>query len=74
MIFKNLIRKYREALRLNQTQLGSIIGVTKNSISLYESNEMIPSAEIAYKLCFYLIVNLQIYFILLRSNYYENCC
>lgn len=51
MKFKNLIRKYREALRLNQSQLGSIIGVTKNSISLYESNEMIPSAEIAYKLC-----------------------
>lgn len=32
MKFKNLIRKYRESLRLNQTQLGTIIGVTKNSI------------------------------------------
>lgn len=52
MKFKNHIRKYRESLHLNQTQLGSIIGVTKNSISLYENKEMIPSAELAYKLCF----------------------
>lgn len=51
MKFKNLIKKYRKAIGLNQTELGLLIGVTKNSVSLYENQEMIPSAEIAYKLC-----------------------
>lgn len=50
MKFKNLIKKYRKHFHMTQTELGVMIGVSKNTISLYENNLMIPSADIAYRL------------------------
>ena len=39
------IRTYREALKMSQEDLGKLVGLSKNSIYLYEKGERIPQSD-----------------------------
>lgn len=51
MCLFNNIRLYRERLGLSQSDLGKLVGVSKNAISSFERLEYSPSAYIAACLC-----------------------
>lgn len=50
-ILKNNIYVYRTAMGISQSELGHIVGVSKNTISAYENGIYSPSAFIAFLLC-----------------------
>lgn len=45
-----IIKDIREKNKLNQTQLGNILGVSQNAVSKYELNEALPSFSVIIKL------------------------
>lgn len=47
----NFIKQYRKALGLTQTQLGSILCVSKNTVSHWEIGDFDPSINAIFKLC-----------------------
>lgn len=49
--FKNNIRVFRECMGYTQSDLASLIGTSRNSISSMENQEYQPTAYTAYKLC-----------------------
>ncbi len=51
------IKKLREARGLTQDSLARSIGVTQDSISLWESNKRIPNTAYVIALCKYLGVS-----------------
>ena len=44
------LKKLRKEYKINQEDLGAIVGVQKSSISLYETNKIEPSDKIKVKL------------------------
>jgi transcriptional regulator with XRE-family HTH domain len=46
----NAIRQYREQAGLTQEQLGALVGVTKGTLSRYESGAMRPRDGVASRL------------------------
>ena len=48
--FSQKVRERRERLKLNQQQLGDLIGVSKRSIAAYETTDTKPRGHIARKL------------------------
>ena len=50
-VLRNRVREYRLRAGLSQTQLGDLIGVSKNSISSIEVYQFGPTAYTAALLC-----------------------
>ena len=48
--FSEKIKEAREELKLNQQQLGELVGVSKRSIAAYETTDTKPRGNIARKL------------------------
>lgn len=48
--FSEKIKEAREGLKLNQQQLGELVGVSKRSIAAYETTDTKPRGNIARKL------------------------
>lgn len=50
MVVYNRISDFRKKYGMSQSFLGSLVGVSKNTISLYESQRMQPSLRVAFGL------------------------
>ena len=48
---KNNLKQLRTERKLSQTELGKIVGVSKNSISSIETGQYCPTAKLALLLC-----------------------
>ncbi len=48
--FSEKIREAREVLKLNQQQLGDLVGISKRSIAAYETTDTKPRGNVARKL------------------------
>ena len=49
-VWCNELRTFRVCFGLTQTQLANIVGVSKNTISLYEQSKQIPSLQIGLRI------------------------
>lgn len=56
---KNNLKQLRTERKLSQTELGKIVGVSKNSISSIETGEYCPTAKLALLLCIALDVKFE---------------
>ena len=50
MPLKNRLKEYRAALKLNQQELGSLVGASRQTVSLIERGDYSPSVTLALKL------------------------
>ena len=50
MTFSEKVKETRAALKLNQQQLGELVGVSKRSIAAYESTDVKPRGNVMKKL------------------------
>lgn len=56
---KNNLKQLRTERKLSQTELGEIVGVSKNSISSIETGQYCPTAKLALLLCIALDVKFE---------------
>lgn len=56
---KNNLKQLRTETKLSQTELGKIVGVSKNSISSIETGQYCPTAKLALLLCIALDVKFE---------------
>lgn len=56
---KNNLKQLRTERKLSQTELGKIVGVSKNSISSIETRQYCPTAKLALLLCIALDVKFE---------------
>lgn len=56
---KNNLKQLRTERKLSQTELGKIVGVSKNSISSIETGQYCPTAKFALLLCIALDVKFE---------------
>ena len=56
---KNNLKQLRTERKLSQTELGKIVGVSKNSISSIETGQYCPTAKLALLLCIALDVKIE---------------
>ena len=56
---KNNQKQLRTERKLSQTELGKIVGVSKNSISSIETGQYCPTAKLALLLCIALDVKFE---------------
>lgn len=47
LVLKNHIKDYRKKLKLNQSELANMVGVSRQTISHIENNTFSPSAKLA---------------------------
>lgn len=52
------IRKYREEVKMTQSELGEKLGLQKSAISMYENDKRTPSTDTLIDLCFALGIGL----------------
>ncbi len=50
MRLKNHLKEYRARLGVNQQQLGTMVGCSRQTISLIERGDYAPSVELALKI------------------------
>lgn len=50
LALKNRLKEYRSRLGINQTELGKLAGVSRQTISLIERGDYSPSVTLALKL------------------------
>ena len=51
LILKNRLREARAELKLSQSQLADMVGVSRNTISSIETGQFNPTAKLALILC-----------------------
>ena len=51
LILKNRLKETRAELKLSQTQLAEMVGVSRNTISSIETGQFTPTAKLALVLC-----------------------
>lgn len=51
MILRNRLKEARSEKNLSQTQLASLVGVSRNTISSIETGQFNPTAKLALVLC-----------------------
>lgn len=51
LVLKNNIKEARTQLKLSQTQLAEMVGVSRNTISSIETGQFNPTAKLALILC-----------------------
>lgn len=56
---KNNLKQLRTERKLSQTELGKIVGVSKNSISSIETGQYCPTAKLALLICIALDVKFE---------------
>lgn len=56
---KNNLKQLRTERKLSQTELGKIVGVSKNSISSIETGQYCPTVKLALLLCIALDVKFE---------------
>lgn len=50
MPLKNKLKEFREALGVNQQEMGKLVGVSRQTISLIERGDYSPSVTLALKI------------------------
>lgn len=63
LILKNHLKDVRAELKLSQTELAELVGVSRNTISSIETGQFNPTAKLALLLCVALEKNSKSYFI-----------
>ncbi len=51
LILKNRLKEARAELKISQTQLAEMVGVSRNTISSIETGQFNPTAKLALILC-----------------------
>ncbi len=51
LILKNRLREIRTKLKISQSQLANMVGVSRNTISSIETGQFNPTAKLALILC-----------------------
>ena len=51
LILKNRLKEARAVLKLSQSQLAEMVGVSRNTISSIETGQFNPTAKLALVLC-----------------------
>lgn len=51
LILKNHLKEVRSELKISQTQLAEMVGVSRNTISSIETGQFNPTAKLALILC-----------------------
>ena len=51
LILKNRLKKARAELKLSQSHLAELVGVSRNTISFIETGQFNPTAKLALILC-----------------------
>ena len=51
LILKNRLKEARTELKLSQSQLAELVGVSRNTISSIETGQFNPTAKLALVLC-----------------------
>lgn len=51
LILKNRLKETRKELKLSQSQLADMVGVSRNTISSIETGQFNPTAKLALVLC-----------------------
>ena len=51
LILKNRLKEIRTELKLSQSQLADMVGVSRNTISSIETGQFNPTAKLALVLC-----------------------
>ncbi len=51
LILKNRLKEVRSELKISQTQLAEMVGVSRNTISSIETGQFNPTAKLALILC-----------------------
>ena len=51
LILKNRLKETRPELKLSQSQLADMVGVSRNTISSIETGQFSPTAKLALVLC-----------------------
>lgn len=51
LILKNRLREARAELKISQSQLAEMVGVSRNTISSIETGQFNPTAKLALVLC-----------------------
>lgn len=51
LVLKNHIKEARSELKLSQSQLADMVGVSRNTISSIETGQFNPTAKLALVLC-----------------------
>jgi len=49
-MLRNIVKRKRAELELTQTELGELVGVTRQTIAFIEKGEFTPSVSLALKL------------------------
>ncbi len=59
LILKNRLKEIRTVRSLSQSQLASMVGVSRNTISSIETGQYSPTAKLAFVLCIALDVKFE---------------
>lgn len=59
LILKNRLKEIRTVRSLSQSQLASMVGVSRNTISSIETGQYSPTAKLAFVLCIALDVRFE---------------
>ena len=51
LVLHNRIKSVREELKLSQTELAEMVGVSRNTISSIETGQFSPTAKLALVIC-----------------------
>lgn len=65
-MFSIRLKELREAYKLNQTELGEILGVTNQTVSNWENGNIAPSIEMVEKIANYFKVSVD--YLLFRTD------
>lgn len=65
-MFSVRLKELREAYKLNQTELGEILGVTNQTVSNWENGNIAPSIEMVEKIANYFKVSVD--YLLFRTD------
>lgn len=65
-MFSVRLKELREAYKLNQTELGEILGVTNQTVSNWENGNIAPSIEMVEKIANYFKVSID--YLLFRTD------
>lgn len=59
MILENRLKEYRTKLHMNQSQLGELTGISRQTVSLIERGNYAPSVAVALRLAKVCKVNVE---------------
>ena len=51
LVLKNRIKEVRSEKKISQSDLASMVGVSRNTISSIETGQFCPTAKLAYIIC-----------------------